>query len=422
VSSSVDVVIIGAGLAGLGAATALREQGRRAVVLEAAERVGGRAWTAYPEALGGVWFDMGAIWLHDAEHNPLVPIAEAAGELLLHSDVLRAERTFVDGRPATAAELQDYEAAWPRFEAMAERLLQTGADPPLRAVAQALPDDPWAATVENWEGPVICTVDADQYSLLDWKRNVLSGSNLVPDGGIGAFVQCRLTAELDIRLGTTVTVVRWSGAGVTVETSRGSIQAGSCIVTVSTGVLRAGAVRFEPPLPAPARDSLHALPMGLATKVVLRANGPDRLDLPPYCSVDRRIARENDLLVPLQFWPHGRDYVQAWIGGGTAWSLLREGDGAAIAYVRGELRGLFGARVDALFDGGATLVSQWGNDPLIRGAYAYALPGQADARARLAEPLAEGHLLFAGEACHVGYAGTLAGAWISGQAAAKLVA
>ena len=71
----VDVVVIGAGLAGLGAATALRQQGRSAIVLEAADRIGGRAWTAYPPALGGVWFDMGAIWLHDAENNPLTPIA-----------------------------------------------------------------------------------------------------------------------------------------------------------------------------------------------------------------------------------------------------------------------------------------------------------------------------------------------------------
>src|SRR5580658_2230986 len=105
VTTDVDVVVIGAGLAGLGAATALRRMGRGAVVLEAAGRIGGRAWTAYPRALGGVWFDMGAIWLHDAEHNPLTPIARAAGDTLLRSDALRIERTFVGGRLATEAEL-----------------------------------------------------------------------------------------------------------------------------------------------------------------------------------------------------------------------------------------------------------------------------------------------------------------------------
>ena len=99
--SDVDVVVIGAGLAGLGAATALRAAGRSALVLEASGRIGGRAWTTYPAELGGVWFDMGAVWLHNAETNPLVPIARAAGETLLRSDELRVERTFVGTREAT---------------------------------------------------------------------------------------------------------------------------------------------------------------------------------------------------------------------------------------------------------------------------------------------------------------------------------
>ena len=423
-TDDVDVLIIGAGLAGLGAATAVRQQGRRAVILEAADRIGGRAWTAYPPQLGGVWFDMGAIWLHDAEHNPLVPIVESTGEPMLRSDTTRTERTFVGARPATQKELADYAGAWERFEAASDRLLPPGApDLPLSAVADALPDDPWAATVESWEGSVVSTADAPGYSLLDWKRNVLRGSNMVPDGGIGAFVQRRLGNGLDIRLNTSVTHVAWNGpAGrVTIQSNRGTLTARSCIITVSTGVLRAGAIRFDPALPPRTQDCLHALPMGLATKVVLRAASADRLDLPPYCLVDRQITR-GELLVLLQCWPYRRDYVQGWIGGETAWALQREGDAAAVAYVRAQLRHLFGARADAVFDGGQTLLTHWGTDPNILGSYAYVAPGNADARSRLAEPLADGHLLFAGEACHVGYAGTLGGAWLSGQAAAAAVA
>src|SRR6478752_1458189 len=126
----VDVVVIGAGLAGLGAATALRQAGRRAVVLEAADRIGGRAWTAYPPELGGVWFDMGAVWLHSAEINPLVPIARAANDRLLRSDELRMERTFVDTREATPEEYADYADAWQRFENRASEILRTRDDAP----------------------------------------------------------------------------------------------------------------------------------------------------------------------------------------------------------------------------------------------------------------------------------------------------
>ena len=416
-----DVIVVGAGLAGLGAATALRDRGLRCIVLEAAPRIGGRAWTAHPAALGGVWFDMGAIWFHDAEHNPLVPIATQAGDVLLRSDQIRVERTFVDGRRAAAEELADYAGAWERYEAAADALLETHGDLPLSGVTAALPNDPWAATIEAWEGPVICAVDADKFSVRDWRRNQLGGSNLVADGGIGAFVTRRLGQGLDIRLSTPVTRIRWGGAGgrVSVETAAGTLTAGACIVTVSTGVLGSGALAFDPALPDTVTDSVRALPMGLAMKVALRANGPDRLDLPGHCSVDRQVVRGGDVLVPIQCWPFGRDYVQGWIGGGTAWDLAKAGGAAAADYLLGQLRALFGGRVDRLFGGGGQVVTAWDADPWVRGAYCYAVPGEADARRRLAEPVGGGHLMFAGEACHIGFAGTLAGAWISGQDAAR---
>ena len=419
-----DVVVIGAGCAGLGAASALREAGRRCVVLEASGRAGGRAWTAHPAALGGVWFDMGAIWFHDAEHNPLVRIAEAAGDTLLRSDELRSERTFVGRRLATAAELASYDGALSRYEAATDALLATHADVPLAAVTRTLAGDPWAATVEAWEGPVICVADGDRFSARDWRNNALGGSNLVAEGGIGAFVERRCTAGLDIRLSTPVTRVAWGGPGgrVTVDTARGALTADACIVTVSTGVLASGALRFDPALPAAVRDSVAALPMGLAMKVALRATGPDRLDLPPHCSVDRQVVGAGDTLMPFQCWPFGRDYVQGWIGGSIAWDLARAGEAAAADFALSQLRALFGGQVDRLFGGGTRLVTRWDADPWVRGAYCYAVPGQADARRRLAEPLGDGRLLFAGEACHAGFAGTVAGAWISGRDAAGVAA
>ncbi len=417
-NEDIEVVVIGAGVAGLGAAAALRAAGRSHVILEASGRAGGRAWTAYPAALGGVWFDMGAIWFHDAENNPLTPIARNAGDTLLRSDEIRGERTYIDGRPINASEARAYDAAWPRYAAAAEALLKDGGDVPLSAVAQALADDRWAPTVEAWEGPVICAADADTFSTRDWRRNALGGLNLVPEGGVGAFVTRRLTAGLDIRFDTPATRIEW-GERVKVETPAGTVTAKACIVTVSTGVLASGALAFDPALPAETRDAVHALPMGLAIKVALRANGPDRLDLPGHCSVDRQVARSGESLMPFQCWPFGRDYVQGWIGGGLAWTLAKAGEAAVIDHALGELRALFGGRVDRLFAGGGTLVTHWDSDPWVRGAYCYALPGHAAARDILARPIADGRLNFAGEGCNVPYAGTVAGAWLSGQAAAR---
>jgi monoamine oxidase len=417
---NVDVVVVGAGAAGLAAARALRGAGRPAVVLEASGRIGGRAWTVHPPELDGVWFDMGAIWLHSAERNPLVPIAQARGERLLRADELRRRRTFIGSRLLAPVEQEEYDNAWLRYEHAADSLLRPGLpDVPLAAVARTISDDPWAVTVESFEGPVICAADADRFSLADWHANALTGSNLVPEGGIGAFI-ARLGDGLDITLNAPVRRIDWQEAnGVAVETERGTIRAASCIVTASTAVLGSGAIHFDPPLPAAVHDCLDSLPMGLAMKVVLHATGPDRLDLPQHCSVSHRVEHSGDPFMPFQCWPFGRPYVQGWIGGSPAWELARAGEAAAVDFTLGELRRLFGTRVDRLFAGGARLVSHWDAEPWIRGAYCYARPGAADARARLSVPLADGRLIFAGEACHTQFGGTVGGAWLSGEAAAR---
>ena len=419
-----DVVVIGAGVAGLSAAASLRRAGLKVLVLEASGRIGGRARTVVEPALGGAWFDHGASWLHVAESNPLVPIAEAAGETLIDSDELRQERTFIGTRLASETELADFSDAWPRFIAAGDVLLAAGGpDGSLADVAKTLPDDPWALSVETWEGPVVCVADADRYSLRDWKRNLLTGGNRMVAGGIGAFVSNRLGEGLDIRLNTKVLGVRWSGKGVSLATGHGTIEARACIVTVSTGVLAGGAIAFDPPLPAVVNDCLAGLPMGLAIKVALPAAGPDRLDLPDYCSVDRRVEQAGEPAIVLQFWPLGRGYVSAWIGARTAWALQAEGDAGCIDFVRNHLFALFGARARDLFPGREAVVTQWGREANFLGSYAYALPGHADARGRLGQPLADGRLILCGEACNEdGLAGTVGGAWHDGQRAAAAVA
>ena len=112
--------------------------------------------------------------------------------------------------------------------------------------------------------------------------------------------------------------------------------------------------------------------MGLAMKVALRATGPDRLDLPLHCSLDRQVARSGEPTMIFQCWPFGRDYVQGWIGGDAAWALARAGEAAAADFALGQLRAMFGGRVDRLFAGGGRLVTHWDADPWIRGAYCYA--------------------------------------------------
>jgi monoamine oxidase len=424
VTTDVDVVVIGAGVAGLGAAAALRAAGRSHLVLEASDRIGGRAHTTHPDWLAGAPFDHGAVWFHAAERNPLVEIARAHGEMLRNTAGLRTECTITDGRRATDEELADYAAAWPRFHAVASMLLEEREDARFAEVARHMRDDPWALSVEAWEGPVIAAADADALSLRDWQRNALTGTDLVIDSGMGDFVARRLHPGASLRLTTPVRAVSWQepGGTVVVETAAGTVRARACIVTVSTAVLAAGVIAFHPALPTPTQDAIAALPMGAALKVILQATGPDRFDLPTHCSLDHRATRSGEPYMAFQCWQFGRATVQGWIGGSTARALEQEGDAACVDFAKSRLRAMLGGRVDAAFVGGASLVTRWSRDPLVGGAYAYAVPGRAAARAELATPLADGRLAFAGEACHAdGLAGTVGGAWITGQNAAHAV-
>jgi len=412
-----NVIVIGAGVAGLAAATTLRAAGWTVLVLEASDRAGGRAWTV---PVAGKPFDLGATWLHDAARNPLAQIARDRGATLIDADAVRARRLLVDGRPATRADHAAYASAADRFENLAMAAAAAG-DPALADAVAPMADDPWLATVETWEAAQIAAADARDFSVRDWRDNALEGANLWLTEGIGAFC-ARVLAPMagDIRFDTTVTGVQWDD-GVTVSTNAGAFRAASCIVTVSTGVLAAATIRFEPALPPTIQAAIAGLPMGLLTKVAVEGNWPDRLGIAPSTSLRQRVAARYAPAMSFHCWPNGHDYIAGFVGGPTAWALARAGKDATCDFVRARFAELLGA--DAAAGITRITVSGWGTDPLHLGAYCYARPGAAGARAVLGTPLAGGRLIFAGEATRTdGLAGTVGGAWLAGVDAARQAA
>ncbi len=412
------VAVVGAGAAGLAAALHLRRHGVPVVLLEASGRIGGRAYTSCPAVLGFAAFDHGASWLHAAQRNPLTGFAHPGEDTLTNFDTTRTERLFVAGRPADAGEQAAYDAAWDRLdEVVAPALAADGGECSLADAMAPMRDDPWAATVAGWEGAIIAAADADVLSLRDWRRNRLDGPNLSVRGGLGAFVARRLAT--DVELNTPVTTIAWDGpAGVRVETMRGTVRAAACIVTVSTGVLASGAIRFAPTLPHSVQAAIAGLPMGLLSKVALPAAGPDRLGLPPNTGLAQQMAA-GQAMVAFVAWPEDMGHVIGFVGGRAAWALAGD-DAAADALARDELRAMLGGAV-RLGDG--AVVTGWATDPFALGAYAYAPPGQAGMRGVLETAFPAERLLFAGEACRTdGLAGTVGGAFASGQdAAVRLV-
>ncbi len=409
------VIVIGAGVAGLAAAASLRQRGTAVTLIEASSRIGGRAHTTVPGLLG-VPFDHGATWLHAAEHNPLAALAVRTGDRTVDRSAVRVERTRLPGRFATPAELACYAAAERAFEDCTRHAL-TGPDVSLAEAVAPIANQAWLPAVVNWEAPIIAAADAGALSLRDWHTNRLEGSNWELEGGLGAFIARRLGPPAGpVRLNTASYAVRWDGPGVVVETSAGTLHADRCIVTVSTGILASGRLKFTPALPVPVQEAIDGLPMGVLNKVAFAAAGADRLNLPHSCGVDQFVPGIDAPAMSIVAWPHGQDHLICFTGGSHAGEL--EQNGGLEAFARWQLRTLFGSSADTALRAGA-VTTAWAGHEWSLGSYAYARPGSASARATLARPLAGGRLTFAGEATRTdGLAGTVGGAYLAGLQAA----
>lgn len=393
-----DVLIIGAGAAGISAARSLLARGLSCLVLEAGPSPGGRARTC--SALGAP-FDHGATWLHDADSNPLTPFATDA----IDHDTVRERHFWMGERWATPAEIRAHRLAEHAFfDAM--DAAAAGED---RAVADVVPKGGfWDATVSHWQGAQIQAREVELLSLHDLIENDLEGPNLLPRQGVGGLL-AGLAEGLPIRLNAAVERLDWSGPGVAAHGGFGVARARAAIVTVSTGVLASGAIHFTPELPARHAQAVHDLPMGLLTKFGFRCAA--RLGIAPFHGIRALVTPQNPRPMSWVMWPFGADHLFGFVGGARAWELSEAGPAATEAAARAEFAAMFGgARL------GAAVVSDWGENPRFRGSYSQARPGALAARSVLAEPL--GPLRFAGEATHRGLAGTIGGAWAEGARAA----
>lgn len=409
----VDVVVVGAGAAGVAAAQELRRLGKRALVLEARGRVGGRVHT--DRSLGAPW-DAGALYIHWSDRNPWTEMAARFGFQTVDPSTLSGGMRFFDfsGPPD------------PRQRRGGFWLVQQMFD----ADHEPVPD---VSILERVGGPASEVAEAamalsrmslgdepERISALDYAR-LWAGDDLVVRQGYGALVE-RAAQGLDVRLSTPVTAIDWSGAGVRVSTAAGVVAARAAIVTVPVGVLQRGGVRFTPELPQRTRDGLAGLGMGALSKIALRFNG-ERFGLAPGTDLWARLGARRSFNFECFTWD--RDIVIAFFGGDHAREIISLGEAGAVRLALEEFKRLVGPQAERAFVGGR--LAGWAADPWAMGAYSHALPGHADARARLAEPVGD-RIWFAGEATagwgageDFGGAMTAGGAWIAGAAAARAI-
>jgi monoamine oxidase len=407
-SADYDVVIIGAGAAGIGAGHRLRERGLRFVILEARDRIGGRSHTVTTEA-GPV--DLGCEWLHSADRNPFTAIAQGFG--------LALDERLPDwgGRlrrlGATTAEEEDWYRARDEFH---ERLEAAGVSAAPDAPASTLlPADgrwnPLLDAVSTWANGA----ELARVSIKDYAGYADSGVNWRVRDGYGMLI-ARTGAGLPVALGDPVTQIDHRDRAIKLATARGRLTARAVLVTLPPTLLAAEAIRFTPRLPDDKLAAANFVPLGLANKLFLALDGTPP-DLPPNSHVLG--ARDRVATGSYEMRPHGRAIVAAYFGGVLARELEEAGAAAMADFAIAELAAVFGTALRRQLRPLAS--SAWYGDPFARGSYSHALPGHAGDRASLARPI-DDRVFFAGEACIPGDFSTAHGAYKSGLAAAERMA
>ncbi len=403
--SEVDIAIIGAGAAGLGAARALENSGLSAIVLEARDRVGGRAHTIM--AAPDITFDLGCGWLHSADRNSFVKIAERLNFEIDKTRPPWREQSLDAGFPLK--ERADFIEALDAFYDRAEEAAKSGRDSAASSYLE--PGNRWNPMIDAIS-TYVNGCELDRVSILDMDAYEDTEINWRVRRGYGALMTA-YAAPIPLALNCNVTLVDHSGKRVRVETSQGTLTAGKVIVTVPTNLIADESIRFHPALPAKVAAA-RGLPLGLADKVMLALDQPDALPK----DGNLRGATMRTAMGGFHLRPFGQPCIEGFFGGRFARELEDAGDGALAAQGIDEIVALLGndfrRKLKPLSE------SRWAHDPFARGSYSHALPGHAGDRAVLAAPV-DNRLFFAGEATSSNFFSTAHGARDSGERAAEEV-
>ena len=409
-----DVVIIGAGVAGLAAAKELSRQGISFVVVEASHRIGGRAYSE--EIAPAVWFDLGCAYLvagpnaktREEESNPLIDYAFEQSAVI--EEYLHESRYVYNGRLLDPSERAALDAFYKDCEAAIRQSSERGDDPAISDIIDV--ENPYLAPYMDMM-TVTVPKDLDESSAADFFHKVPEHVNYNTQRGYGNLV-AQWGNDVAVSLNCKVESIDWSGRDVRVNTVKGSIRARCLINTVSNGVLAAQHIHFNPRLPDWKMKAVQEVTMGAENKIGVHftkdvfAPGDSGYyqvwsDEAPGAYVDVNLVSTN--------------IVSVFIGGRFSMWMEQQGQDAAREFAIDRITDIFGN--DIRQSVGRSIATAWVSDPWTLGSYAAANPDQYHQRDALPRAI-DDKLFFAGEATALAN-GTVNGAYWSGVRAAREV-
>jgi monoamine oxidase len=401
-----DIVVIGAGAAGIAAARRVQAANRKVIVVEATPSIGGRCLT--DTGTFDVPFDRGARWIHNPDTNPMVRLPRNAG--LEVSAAPLAQKIRIGQRNARPGETEQFLAALVHANRAIDDASRGKTD---QSCASVLPRDlgDWAGTTEFVLGANGTGKDLRDVSVMDRARAQDRGATIGCRQGLGVLI-ARLGAQIPMSLSAPVSQIGWSNRDVLVETPAGKIAARAAIVTVSSNVLAAGNIKFTPEMPKRQLEAAAKLTLGSYDRIALQLPGN-----PLGLSRDDTVIEQSNSTRTAMLSANigGSSLCVVDVAGSFGRDLSAQGEKAMVAFAVEWLTKLFGSDVGSAVK--KSSATRWNASPFALGAMSVAPPGAQPSRKTLSEPF--GNVFLAGEATHETLWGTVDGAWESGERAAE---
>jgi monoamine oxidase len=401
-----EVVVIGAGAAGIGAGLALASARVPFVILEAKDRIGGRAYTD-TDSLGHLW-DHGCHWFHSADRNVLRHLAERLGHSYREAPRAPLVNRYIGGKWINNPFEGDY--VWELLAAIPEAA-RNGEDLPASVVLDE--QHPWYPLIHHWI-TLMYSVEPSQVSTLDAARYEDTHINLPVRDGYGALI-ARLGAGLPIRTEVATRAVIAERERVRVETDAGTLTAKAAIIAVPARAIQMRSLTIRPEIGADLVQAYEDVPMGWYEKVGIAFDGNifGEREI-PYADIFDPVSPATR---PLNFeiHPFGRPIAIAHMAGDLARDMAGAGEETMISFAVDTLVTAYGGDIRRKVVRSA--VTRWSADPYINGGYSCARPGRADARKRFSDPIHD-RVFLAGEYVHRSAMATAHGAYETGIAAA----